>query len=281
MTTTAGTTGTTSTTSTTGWAADAGSQEEPATFDRIPLSRIVGVELRKMFDTRSGLWLMASIVITALLSASAIVAFADDADLTYYTFSKAIGFPMSVILPIIAVLAITGEWSQRTGLITFTLVPQRYRVVLAKVVASVVVGVAAMVCALAFGIAGNLVGPAIAGTDRVWDVTVGHFLTIVLASLLCLLAGTMLGVLFRSSTVALVTYFVYAFAVPSLLGLWASRQEGFADLRPWVDLVGAEGLLFEGTPTGVQWAQVGVTAALWILLPALLGLRLIMRSEVR
>ena len=250
------------------------------TLDPVPLSRIVGVELRKMFDTRSGFWLMASVVITALLSAASIVAFADDTDLTHYTFSKAVGLPMSVILPIIAILAITGEWSQRTGLTTFTLVPRRSRIILAKVIASGTGGAVAMAIALVFGVVGNLVGPAIAGTDRRWDVSVGHFLTIVLASLLCLLTGTMLGILFRSSTVALVTYFVYAFVMPNILALWAARQEGFADLQPWIDLIGAEAYLFEGTPTAQQWAYVAVTAAGWILLPALLGLRLAMRSEV-
>lgn len=255
--------------------------EQHAPVGSVPLSRIVGVELRKMFDTRSGLWLMASILITALLSAAAIILFADDADLNHYTFSKAIGYPMTVILPIIAILAITGEWSQRSGLTTFTLVPHRSRIILAKVIASVSVGAAAMTLALVFGVAGNLLGPAIAGTDRVWDVSVGHFLTIVLGSLLCLLSGTMLGVVFRSSTVALVTYFVYAFVMPNVLGLWASRQDGFADLQPWIDLVGAEALLFEGSLTGEQWGYVGVTATTWILLPALLGLRLVMRSEVK
>ena len=39
---------------------------------RIPLTRVVGVELRKMFDTRSGFWLMASIVITAVLATGAV-----------------------------------------------------------------------------------------------------------------------------------------------------------------------------------------------------------------
>ncbi len=38
---------------------------------RIPLSRLVGVELRKMFDTRSGFWLMASILITSVLATAA------------------------------------------------------------------------------------------------------------------------------------------------------------------------------------------------------------------
>ena len=42
--------------------------------------------------------------------------------------------------------------------------------ILAKVIASLIVGAASMVIALVFGVAGNLVGPAITGTDRVWDV---------------------------------------------------------------------------------------------------------------
>ena len=45
----------------------------------IPLSRDwSGVELRKMFDTRSGFWLMASIVITAVLATGAVIIFAPD-----------------------------------------------------------------------------------------------------------------------------------------------------------------------------------------------------------
>ena len=35
---------------------------------QIPLARVVGVELRKMIDTRSGFWLMSSIGITGLLT---------------------------------------------------------------------------------------------------------------------------------------------------------------------------------------------------------------------
>ena len=40
---------------------------------RIPMTRVVAVELRKMFDTRSGFWLMASIVITATLATTAVM----------------------------------------------------------------------------------------------------------------------------------------------------------------------------------------------------------------
>ena len=160
---------------------------EPRTrAPHVPLSRVVTVELRKMFDTRSGFWLMASIVITGVLTTVGMVAFAPDSELTYYTFAKAIGFPMTVVLPMIAILAITGEWSQRTGLTTFTLVPHRRRVVAAKTISSISVAVASMLFAFVLGAAGNVVGTAIAGTDMVWDVSVAEGFNIVLGSLLCL-----------------------------------------------------------------------------------------------
>jgi hypothetical protein len=188
---------------------------------------------------------------------------------------------MTVVLPMIAILAITGEWSQRTGLTTFTLVPHRHRVLLAKTIASVVVGIAAMLFALAVGVVGNLIGTAIAGTDLVWDVSVAEGVNIILGSLLCLLTGTMLGMLFRSSAGALVAYFVLALILPTLAGYLATTQQGFVDVQPWVDANYARSFLFEGTPTGEQWAQVGVTVALWLVLPAVVALRAVMRSEVK
>ena len=97
-------------------------------FAPIPLSRIVAVEVRKMFDTRAGFWLMASIVITSLLATGALIVSAPDDALTFENFAAAIGAPMTVILPMIGILAVTSEWSQRSGLTTFTLIPHRGRV---------------------------------------------------------------------------------------------------------------------------------------------------------
>jgi ABC-type transport system involved in multi-copper enzyme maturation permease subunit len=248
---------------------------------QVPLSRVVRVELRKMFDTRSGFWLMASIVIVAVLTTVGTVAFAPDADLTYYTFAKAIGFPMTVILPMIAILSITSEWSQRTGLTTFTLVPHRNRVIMAKVVSSVAVAIASMLFAFVIGAVGNVVGTAIAGTDMVWDVSLAEGLNIVLGSLLCLLTGTMLGMLIRSSAGALVAYFVYAFLLPTVSSILAASQPRFRDVQPWVDLNFAQGALFTGSLTGEQWANVAVTVVVWLVLPGIVGLRLVTKSEVK
>src|SRR3546814_12353952 len=100
------------------------------------MSRIMWVELTKMFDTRSGFWLLASIGIVSLLATGAVILFAPDDELTYETFATAIGFPIAVILPIIALLSIPSEWSQRTGLTTFPLLPTRPRVINAHLIVS-------------------------------------------------------------------------------------------------------------------------------------------------
>jgi len=247
----------------------------------VPLARVLQVELRKMFDTRSGFWLMASIGITELLATAAVILFAPDRDLTYSNFGAAIGAPMAVILPIVAILSVTSEWSQRSGLTTFTLVPQRGRVIGAKAIASVLVAVVSMLLAFAIGAIGNLVGTAIRGTTVVWDISFAQGLCIVLANVLGLLTGFMLGVLIRNSAGAIVGYFVYSFVLPPLLAVLAASQQWFEDLRGWVDVNYAQGALFNVTPSGEQWAQIGVTGLCWLIIPLLVGLRLVMRSEVK
>jgi ABC-2 type transport system permease protein len=249
----------------------------------IPLTRITRVELRKMFDTRSGFWLIASIAITSALAAIGVILWAPEAELTYSTFATAIRFPVIIILPLIAILAVTSEWSQRTGLSTFTLVPHRRRIIAAKAISSVIIAIAAMALAFAVGALGNLAGAAITDAPLVWDVTVTQCLYYVLGMVLSLLIGFMLGVLIRSSTGAIVAYFILTFAVPTVFGLLAESQEWFRTLQPWVDIQFAQAglFVFEHSLTGTEWAHIVVTGATWLLLPLLVGLGLVMRSEVK
>ena len=144
---------------------------ERATYEPIPMRTIMGVELRKMFNTRSGFWLMASVVILAVIATGAVILFAPADEITYDSFAGAIGIPMTIVLPIIAALSITSEWSQRTGLTTFTMVPSRSRVVLAKLFDTVLVGIASILVALAVGVLGNVVGSQLAGVPTTWDMT--------------------------------------------------------------------------------------------------------------
>jgi hypothetical protein len=210
----------------------------------VPLIRVTQVELRKMFNTRSGFWLIASIAISAVLATGGVILWAPDDGLTYSTFATAIRFPVVIILPLIAILAVTSEWSQRTGLTTFTLVPHRSRIITAKAISSVAIAIAAMVLTFAVGALGNLLGAAVRGTTPVWDVTLTQCLYYVLGMVLSLLTGFMLGVLIRSSTGAIVAYFVLTFVLPTIFGLLAESQQWFHDLQPWVDIQFAQSGLF-------------------------------------
>ena len=248
----------------------------------IPTTRLVKVELRKMFNTRSGFWMLISIGVLSVIATGAVIIFAPDSAVTYESFATAIGFPMSVILPMIAILAVTSEWSQRSGLTTFTLVPSRGRVIGAKAIATVLVGLGSMAVAFAVGAVGNLAGSALAGVDTVWDVSLSTASQIVLGDLVGMAIGFTLGVVLRASAAAIVGYFVVSFVLPGILVLLASVREWFLDLQPWIDGNYTQVELFDGaTNTGKDWAMLGSTTMIWIVIPLVLGLLFLRRSEVK
>ena len=113
----------------------------PMTLDvsqtaRVPFSRLVSVELRKMFDTRAGRWLLISIAaFTALVLIIQLwVVLAQDQTVTFEDFAAGANIPMNILLPVLGVMSVTSEWSQRTAMVTFTLEPSRTRFLAAKFV---------------------------------------------------------------------------------------------------------------------------------------------------
>ena len=248
----------------------------------IPTTRLVKIELRKMFNTRSGFWMLVSIGVLSVIATGSVLIFAPDSDVTYESFARASGFPMSVILPMIAILGVTSEWSQRSGLTTFTLVPSRGRVIGAKALATAVVGVVSMAVAFAVGAVGNLLGSTIMGLDTVWDVSLAAVPQIVLGNLVGMTIGFTLGVVLRNSAAAIVGYFVVSFVMPGLLLLLAQVRSWFEDLQPWIDWNETQVALLEGaTNTGEEWAMLGSTTAIWIVIPLVVGLLSLRRSEVK
>ena len=248
----------------------------------IPTVRLVRVELRKMFDTRSGFWMLVSIGILSVLAAGSVLVFAPDSEVTYETFVRASGFPMSVILPMIAILAVTSEWSQRSGLTTFTLVPSRGRVVGAKGIATLVVGLGSVTVAFAVGALANLAGSALAGVDTVWDISWSMAAQMVLFNLIGMAIGFTLGVVLRSSVAAIVGYFVVSLVLPGVLVLLAQVRSWFEDLQPWIDWNETQVALLEGAmDSGEEWAMLGSTTMIWIVVPLVVGLLSLRRSEVK
>ncbi|OLT33073.1 ABC transporter permease [Rhodococcus sp. CUA-806] len=248
----------------------------------IPITRLVKVELRKMFNTRSGFWMLISIGVLSVIATGAVIIFAPDTDITYASFATAIGFPMSVILPMIAILAVTSEWSQRSGLTTFTLVPSRGRVIGAKAVATLLVGLGSVAVAFAVGTLGNVAGSALAGVDTVWNVSLSMAPQMVLGNLVGMAIGFTLGVVLRNSAAAIVGYFVVSLVMPGILVLLAQVRSWFEDLQPWIDWNETQVALFEGaTNTGEEWAMLGSTTMIWIVIPLVVGVLFLRRSEVK
>ena len=248
----------------------------------IPITRLVKVELRKMFNTRSGFWMLVSIGVLSVIATGAVIIFAPDSAVTYESLATAIGFPMSVILPMIAILAVTSEWSQRSGLTTFTLVPSRGRVIGAKAIATLLVGLGSMAVAFAVGALGNVAGSALAGVDTVWDISLSTAPQMVLGNLVGMAIGFTLGVVLRNSAAAIVGYFVVSLVMPGILVLLAQVRSWFEDLQPWIDWNETQVALFEGaTNTGEEWAMLGSTTMIWIVIPLVVGLLSLRRSEVK
>jgi ABC-2 type transport system permease protein len=275
----------TATTTTTGAAVvDARAVEKTRAGDRhapIPFRTVAGVELRKMFDTRSGFWLMVGIAAMGLIATGAVVLFSSDAGLTYDSFAGAVGVPMTILLPVLAILSVTGEWSQRAGLTTFTLVPHRGRVIRAKLVVTLAVGLASMALALAIGAVGNVIGSNLAGVDTTWDLGPTAIGYIVGADLLGMLVGFMLGVVTRNSAAAIVAYFVYWFVFPTLSMLLAANNAWFEKAQPWLDFSFKQNSMYDGGFTGQDWSQLALTGSVWLLLPLAFGVWRMLRSEVK
>lgn len=251
------------------------------TPEPIPFTRLLQVETIKMFNTRAGFWLMVSIAATALIATVSVIAFAPDSALTYDNFGAAIGIPMTLLLPVMAILSVTSEYSQRSGLTTFTLVPHRGRVIWAKALVSMAIGAVAIGVALAIGALGNIVGTAIAGVDTVWDISASQIGYLVFANVLNLLIGFMLGVLIRNSPGAIVGFVVYSFVLPTLSLLLGNFQEWWEKARPWLDFNWAQGELYDGGMSSTDWAHLGVSGLIWLVVPLAVGLVMVMRSEVK
>lgn len=232
----------------------------------VTLTRLVRVELRKLVDTRAGLWLLAFSIIGSLGAAGLWLTLAmDEAKVPWFGPLGLVIAPFSLLLPVVAILAFTQEWSQRTSLTTFTLEPRRGRVMGAKLIAVGLVTLACALIAIAFSAGAALIVTASGAGTIVWAWQAGPLLSAVVALPIGVAMGAGFGMLLMNSPAAIVAYFlVPMFTVtlsmlPGLLGTIGSWING-----------GAWSLLF--TPmTATQWGQAATAFVLWVALPLTLG----------
>lgn len=256
------------------------SPSSPATGihpDRPPLGRLIAVEVRKLTDTRAGVWMMALIVLACLVIVTVQLFVADADRQTFSRFFFPTLLPVGILLPVLGVLSVTSEWSQRTVMTTFALVPRRGRVIVAKVVAGLITAVLSVGASLVFGVLGNLVGTALGGAGD-WDLTLTGVGQALIFQAVNLLLGTAFGLLFLNSPLAIVLYF----ALPLLWSLLGELVSGLDKVAGWLDLsrtmaplVANEGL------TGDLWSRLAASVAVWVVLPLVLGVVRVLRNEAK
>ena len=242
---------------------------------KISIFRLTQVELRKLADTRSGLWLLIVIALAAAGTAAILLLAAPAEE---QTFAGLLSFglvPAAVLLPVLGILSMTSEWSQRTAVNTFTLVPARGRVITAKLAAAALIAVAATVAAAVLSAGANLIAIGTGG-DGSWHIDAALIGQLVLMQVIFVLMGSAFGALLMNSPLAIVLYF----AIPTVWSVLGEMVKWLNTAAGWLDLNRTSAPMSEPGMTGDDWARMGVATAVWVVLPLVLGTVRVLRREV-
>lgn len=260
---------------------------EPGTIDisgtrRTSFGRLVSVEFRKSWDTRAGFWLLASMGILTLLvhTIMLIVAGVNDEVFAYGDYVGGAAFPMSILLPVLGILLVTSEWSQRTAMTTFSLEPHRVRIIAAKLVVGlswtlVVAAFATVVGAVANGLDGVISGSA----D--WEYGFPDLAAFLVTQTLAMLGGFALATLLLNSPAAIVAFFAYKWVVPTIFAIAAEFIGWFSDVLPWIDFQTAQVPIWEWDLDGEAWQHLIASGAVWLALPLAIGVWRVLKAEVK
>jgi ABC-2 type transport system permease protein len=261
----------------------------PATLDvsgtpGIPFRRLFAVELRKSADTRAGRWLIGVTVGVALLAEVIYLIVGinrTDVDGSYGSFVAASAFVSSFLLPVLGIMLVSSEWSQRTAMTTFALEPRRMRVIWAKMLAGISLTAFVLAFALVIGLVFVLLFAAFKGESPDWTFGWSGFAGFVMTQTFSMLGGFAMAALLLNTPAAIVVYVGYKYVLPGLLALGAALMSWFNSLEPWIDFQAAQNELYDMPLTGAQWAHLLVSGIIWLVVPLVIGLWRIRRAEVK
>jgi ABC-type transport system involved in multi-copper enzyme maturation permease subunit len=228
------------------------------------------VEWAKATDTRAARWLLALVALSTAGMMLVPVLAPTSFDQTYASYLGVAAVALAVLLPVVAILLFTGEWSQRSAMTTFTQEPRRIRVVNAKLAVSMVLGSGAavfggVVTAAGLGLA------AASGRVVEADLTVGVLAGYLAFVLLNVLAGVALGALLQSSATAIAA----SFALPATFAALGTASTLVSD---WIDMSTWNWVLEN------DWAghvpQISISVLFWIAVPLAAGVVRTIRRDV-
>ncbi len=249
----------------------------------IPFGRLVKVELRKSVDTIASFWLVASIAILVVIVEGfvLIATLVQTLDVDFIDFTQIAAGVTSLLLPVLGILLVTSEWSQRTAMVTFSLEPRRIRVVLAKLAVGLILTTLAVLVAIVIGFVAAGLCELIQPDETTWDLDVAGIVGFYLTQCLAMMGGFALATLLLNTPAAIVLFFAYQYAVPIVLFVISDLVDAFADVSPYLNFVEAQGPLADLSLSGEEWGQFIVAGTIWLVLPFTLGLMRILRAEVK
>jgi ABC-2 type transport system permease protein len=251
---------------------------------RVPFTRLVGVELRKARDTRAGFWLLVAIVgiVVVVLGIALVITLVNTDPILFGDFISIAAYMMSFLLPFLAIMLVTSEWSQRSALVTFTLEPRRSRVVWAKLAAVMLLTVINLVIAFGLGLVCTAICELVQPDQTSWDVSAGDQAGFFVTQSLAMLGGFAIATLLLNTPASIVLFVVYRFVLPGVFAGLSALSDWFAKVAPWLDFQGAQADIPEWDLSGAEeWSHLIVSGLLWLALPLGLGMWRILRAEVK
>ncbi len=237
---------------------------------------LVAVELRKAVDTVTGRWLLMVTGLVVVGALALVLGFVDREQWSLATFAVSASLPLSLLLPVLGVLLVSGEFSQRTTMTTFALVPSRARFVLSKTAAALLLATVGALVTLLLSVAATGVATALQ-PDTSWDVEWAVLGQLLVVQLVFVLVGVGFGLLAQNTPLAVVAYLL----LPSLLTPVILIVPALADVGAWIDLGTASfPLLSDAVMDAGEWARVGTASLLWAGLPFALGWLRLLRREI-
>lgn len=253
------------------------------TSDHRPaFSRLVQVELRKMRDTRAGLVLLLTIAaFTVAVPVFLLVAVAAGGidRLVFTDFLGATEVGTTVLLPPVVILLVTSEWSQRSAMTTFSLTPNRIRILAAKLGAALIATAVAVAAIFAVAALANIISGLLGNEPLVWDYDWTTFGTFILGYGMDTLFAFAVAVLLLNSPAALVGYYLARLAFPPLLYA-IGLISWFEPIVKWIDPLAIVEVQFEPS-VGANWAHLAVSTLIWTVVPLVIGIRRVQTSEIK
>ncbi len=171
--------------------------------------------------------------------------------------------PTIVFLGVLFIVLVTEEYSSGTGLITYTFVPNRNKVIFAKLILLLCIYAIVMSILFALTFASSLILKTIYGYNVNFDFELVSIVKMSFPLMFNLLFAFSIAILVKQISVALVLYYVLP-----IVTIVATTIQPIASFAKWISL----DFIIYTFPSNFSIYQRISSIILWILLPIIIGL---------